>query len=482
MVGGFSYPLSQLNRTTPGAAPAGLIDQAAHLSRGAASAACSPTRWCSTSRSRCRRFPASPPTTGRRRTTTARAAGSITLRRALENSKNLVTARLLDGGIDKDPTKSLEQICDLALEAKIYPECMKNYPFVLGAQALRMIDLARLLRRDRQRRPARHRPTPSTPSRRTASRSTGTTPAPPVMHGRRRPRGVLSASHHPRRRGDARHRRLDEAPDAASSAARPAPPTTKTTPGSSASPATSPSRSGSATTTPAASRRLGRGGTGGSSPCRSSSRSSQATWNFHAPKTPLPPPSAEAGAPPQGACRSTSTADKSSASAKNGGFTEYFRLDGNKKLRDTQYALAGRHSLARSGPMPAPRRERRPAAAATGCYPSSGPIQWTGCRAHCGNCSGFDVNRSDTQIDHCLMGIKLEARTSWGNSHVDQKLDCHAAGVCDDRRLRRRAGLPDREGGFGRRRHHRLAQAEDHLLHRSPRRRDVGQGRVHPLR
>jgi hypothetical protein len=42
------------------------------------------------------------------------------------------------------------------------------------------------------------------------------------------------------------------------------------------------------------------------------------------------------------------------ASAKNGGFTEYFRLDANKKLRDTHYALAGRHSLARSGPIPAP--------------------------------------------------------------------------------------------------------------------------------
>ena len=68
--------------------------------------------------------------------------GTITLRRALENSKNLVTARLLDGGIDKDPTKSLEQICAMALQAKIYPECMKNYPFVLGAQAVRMIDLA----------------------------------------------------------------------------------------------------------------------------------------------------------------------------------------------------------------------------------------------------------------------------------------------------------------------------------------------------
>ena len=28
------------------------------------------------------------------------------------------------------------------MEAKIYPECIKNYPFVLGAQPLRMIDLA----------------------------------------------------------------------------------------------------------------------------------------------------------------------------------------------------------------------------------------------------------------------------------------------------------------------------------------------------
>src|SRR5262249_27312119 len=68
--------------------------------------------------------------------------GTMTLRRALENSKNLVTARLLDGGIDKDPNRSLEQICELALEAKIYPECIKNYPFILGAQAVRMIDLA----------------------------------------------------------------------------------------------------------------------------------------------------------------------------------------------------------------------------------------------------------------------------------------------------------------------------------------------------
>ena len=70
------------------------------------------------------------------------AAGVITMRRALEQSKNLVTARLLDGAIDKDPRRSLEMVCELAMEAGIYRECMKNYPFVLGAQALRMIDLA----------------------------------------------------------------------------------------------------------------------------------------------------------------------------------------------------------------------------------------------------------------------------------------------------------------------------------------------------
>ena len=66
----------------------------------------------------------------------------MTLRRALEQSKNMVTARLLDGGVDKDPRRSLEMVCELVVEARIYGECMKNYPFVLGAQSLRMINLA----------------------------------------------------------------------------------------------------------------------------------------------------------------------------------------------------------------------------------------------------------------------------------------------------------------------------------------------------
>ena len=68
--------------------------------------------------------------------------GMLTMRRGLENSVNVVTAHLLDGGINKEPEKSLGQICATALAAKIYKDCIRYYPFVLGAQPVRMIDLA----------------------------------------------------------------------------------------------------------------------------------------------------------------------------------------------------------------------------------------------------------------------------------------------------------------------------------------------------
>jgi penicillin-binding protein 1A len=68
--------------------------------------------------------------------------GVVTLRRALENSRNLATVNLLDGGIENDPHRSLDRICGLALEAQIYRECVPYYPFVLGAQPVRPIDLA----------------------------------------------------------------------------------------------------------------------------------------------------------------------------------------------------------------------------------------------------------------------------------------------------------------------------------------------------
>ncbi len=68
--------------------------------------------------------------------------GVVTLRRALENSRNLATVNLLDGGIESDPHGSLDRVCGLALEAQIYRECVPYYPFVLGAQPVRPIDLA----------------------------------------------------------------------------------------------------------------------------------------------------------------------------------------------------------------------------------------------------------------------------------------------------------------------------------------------------
>jgi membrane carboxypeptidase/penicillin-binding protein len=66
----------------------------------------------------------------------------MTLRRALEHSKNLVTAGLLDGGIAESAPESLDIVCRLAVEAQLYEQCERFYPFVLGAQPLRPIDLA----------------------------------------------------------------------------------------------------------------------------------------------------------------------------------------------------------------------------------------------------------------------------------------------------------------------------------------------------
>ena len=73
---------------------------------------------------------------------TAAPAALLTLRRALENSRNLATVHLLEGGIEHAPEASLDRLCKLAMEAQIYRECLRYYPFVLGAQPVRPIDLA----------------------------------------------------------------------------------------------------------------------------------------------------------------------------------------------------------------------------------------------------------------------------------------------------------------------------------------------------
>jgi 1A family penicillin-binding protein len=70
-----------------------------------------------------------------------KSSGLITLRQALEDSRNQATASLLRG-IEVKPELSLDRICGLALELQIYKDCDRFYPFVLGAEPVRPIDLA----------------------------------------------------------------------------------------------------------------------------------------------------------------------------------------------------------------------------------------------------------------------------------------------------------------------------------------------------
>src|SRR5262245_29187063 len=140
MTGGFSYPLSQLNRATqavrqPGSAIKPLSYLAA-LGKGL-----QPNTLISDN-------PITlPPIAGGRDYWTPKnydrsSRGTLTLRQALENSRNLATVHLLDGGIESKPEASLNRLCDLALEARIYRECLRYYPFVLGAEPVRPVDLA----------------------------------------------------------------------------------------------------------------------------------------------------------------------------------------------------------------------------------------------------------------------------------------------------------------------------------------------------
>jgi penicillin-binding protein 1A len=145
MAGGFSYPMSQLNRVTQAQRqPGSAFKPFTYLA--ALKAGLQPNTLV-------RDTPLTLPPIGGTRNARPEdywtpknydgsSASVITLRRALENSRNLATAQLLDGGIDYDPAQSLQRVCELAMEAQVYKECMRYYPFVLGAQPLRVIDLA----------------------------------------------------------------------------------------------------------------------------------------------------------------------------------------------------------------------------------------------------------------------------------------------------------------------------------------------------
>jgi penicillin-binding protein 1A len=144
MSGGFSYPLSQLNRATqsvrqPGSAIKPLSYLAA-LGRGL-----QPNTLVSDSQ-----ITLPPIGPGRARENDywtpknydGGGGGVMTLRSAIENSRNLATVHLLQGGIEDTPAASLDRLCGIALEAQIYHDCLRYYPFVLGAEPVRPVDLA----------------------------------------------------------------------------------------------------------------------------------------------------------------------------------------------------------------------------------------------------------------------------------------------------------------------------------------------------
>ena len=146
MTGGFSYPLSQLNRATqswrqPGSAFKPLTYLAA-LGKGL-----QPNTLISDT-------PLTLPPMGNKKYARAgdywsphnydnRSGSTITLRQALEKSRNVPTAHLMARGIAATPEAGLTEICNLALELKVYGKCVHFYPFVLGAQPVRPLDLAR---------------------------------------------------------------------------------------------------------------------------------------------------------------------------------------------------------------------------------------------------------------------------------------------------------------------------------------------------
>ena len=199
----------------------------------------------------------------------------MTLRRALELSRNLATANLLQGGIDFTP----------ALEPRPHLRAGDGSADLSGMHALLPVRPGRaagaadrsrgVLRRHRQRgrapvaardrvdRAGRQGDLP--PSGGRLRRGSGRRTASPSTSSRRCCRASCSAAPPPASPGS----RL-------MSPARPAPPTARTTPGSSASPTRSRWRCGSATTMPTAgAARWAAARPAAASRCRSSSRSSR---------------------------------------------------------------------------------------------------------------------------------------------------------------------------------------------------------------
>ena len=339
MVGGFSYPLSQLNRTTqskrqPGSSIKPLTYLAA-LHRGL-----QPDTLVLDA-------PVTLPPIGDTGTSVSNkywspknygggARGVMTLRSALENSRNLVTARLLKGGIDENPRESLFKVCDLAEEANLYPECMRLYPFILGAQAIRMIDLAGFYAAiasegayrtpyaieaidQKDREIYRHPNTPPTwlaGGDRVAFYQLRTILEGVVARGT-----AASAMGHLAQYVGGKTGTTDNEND--------------TWFASFTSDVTVVVWVGYDNLS--GRRTLGQGATGGNVAAPIAEPIIQASWLYHAPKTLLPPPSPEA----QRNLRAVQVGGRG-----EGGYTDYLRTNGAGHLVETKYAIVGRYAAA----------------------------------------------------------------------------------------------------------------------------------------
>jgi membrane carboxypeptidase/penicillin-binding protein len=148
MAGGFSYPLSQLNRVTQAARQPGStikpLTYLAALGKGLQpdtlvsddEISLRPIGWhAKHGRGRDDEYWTPKNYDGA-------GGGVLTMRQALENSRNRATVHLLDGGIEHEPEASLNRICDLAVESLIYHQCQRFYPVILGAQPVRPVDIA----------------------------------------------------------------------------------------------------------------------------------------------------------------------------------------------------------------------------------------------------------------------------------------------------------------------------------------------------
>jgi membrane carboxypeptidase/penicillin-binding protein len=101
----------------------------------------------------------------------------------------------------------------------------------------------------------------------------------------------------------------------------------------------------------------------------------EASWNLYGPKTPLPPPSAEAARRLKAAPIDYNSGNRLAHGGPSS-FTEYFKMDAQKRVKDTQYALGGRHVAAQIESRPqANAGEERPTAMRPGIAARMQPPQ-----------------------------------------------------------------------------------------------------------